>query len=217
MELIEFINKFPTTRKEIDINVIQPNKWNPNLQSDIMFKKEMESIKKFGFIQPILVRQFLDGLEQYEIIDGEHRWRACKELGYTKILVDTIGEISENEAKVLTIIMNRLRGEDDILKRAEIMKEISQGQSSLLELLPYEDREIQEEMRLLDFDFSQFENNQTPEEKDTENLGTACKKAVELQIILQKIYQETNNTKLKLAIEQFKTFVVMLKSYLKCD
>lgn len=63
-----------------------------------------EGIRQFGYYssQPIVVRPKNGG---YEIIKGEHRWRACKQLGYTEIPC-TIVEYSDDEALVQLIAGN---------------------------------------------------------------------------------------------------------------
>lgn len=43
--------------KVVPINAIRPNPWNPNVMSEFMFEKERASIREFGFIDPILVRE----------------------------------------------------------------------------------------------------------------------------------------------------------------
>lgn len=55
---------------------LRPNGWNPNQMSPRQFEAEIESILRFGFIDPITVRE-KDGLE---IVDGEHRWKAWREI-----------------------------------------------------------------------------------------------------------------------------------------
>lgn len=148
------MNNFKTTKKIVPIDHVTPNPWNPNVQSDIIFRKEVESIKELGMLGSILVR---DSAGQYEILDGEHRWKACKELGYTEIAVETLGEIPDEEAKLLTILLNNLRGKDDILKRAAILDQLSQGQ---LQLLPFTEQEIEHTKSLLNFDFSQYDKEE---------------------------------------------------------
>jgi len=62
----------------VDIELVHPNPWNPNVQSDFIYAKTRISILEHGFIDPIKVRQKADG--QYEVIDGEHRWKVAKDL-----------------------------------------------------------------------------------------------------------------------------------------
>ena len=45
----------------------------------VMYAKALESIEHYGFIDPLLVRQVSETI--YQIIDGEHRFRAGSDLG----------------------------------------------------------------------------------------------------------------------------------------
>lgn len=191
------MDKFNTQQFEVDINHIFPNPWNPNRQNDETFDKEKQSITAFGMIDPILVREKEDGT--YEIIDGEHRWRACLELGFTKMKVESIGKIDDSSAKLLTINLNNLRGKDDIFKRAALLKEINLNQLSLLFC---GEEGAKEEMKLLDFDFSQFEKTQVTEEEQ-DKMIEAGKLALSLSNKLRQIHNEVNNTELKLLIEGY--------------
>lgn len=68
----------------IDISRISPSRYQPRE----FFKKEklqelVSSIQEKGVVQPVLVREKSDGV--YELIAGERRFRAVKELGYQTI------------------------------------------------------------------------------------------------------------------------------------
>lgn len=156
--------EFPTKKVVVPIDNVIPNRWNPNVQSDFMFEKGKKAVLEFGFLGAILVRETAG---VYEIIDGEHRWRYLKELGSKECPVETLGEISDNAAKTLTILMNRLRGEDDIEKRSAILNELSKGQ---LSLLPFTEEEIENEKKLFHFDFSEFDKQEDVKEKSTDAL-----------------------------------------------
>lgn len=153
------MNNFKTTKQTVPIDHCEPNPWNPNQQSEELFKKEVASIQELGLLGSILVRE-VAGI--YQILDGEHRWKACKKLGYTEIPVESIGEISDTDAKLLTVLMNNLRGKDDLEKRAKIFEELNKGQ---LQLLPFTDEEIENEKALFKFDFSQYDK-QEPENRN---------------------------------------------------
>jgi len=144
------MNKFNTAKKQVQIDEIMPNPWNPNVQDKATFEKEKKSIQELGMLGSILVRDYFG---KYQILDGEHRWKAAKELGYTEMTVETMGEISDQQAKFLTIHLNNLRGKDDVFKRAAILKELEQGQ---LEMLPWSQEEIENEKQLITFDFAQY-------------------------------------------------------------
>jgi ParB/RepB/Spo0J family partition protein len=66
--------------KIININLIEENTRNPNSMQKHKYTALVENIKRSNgnYKQPILVREKGEG--RYEIIDGAHRYRACKEL-----------------------------------------------------------------------------------------------------------------------------------------
>lgn len=126
----------------VPIDSVVPNQWNPNKQSEYIFEKELTSIKTHGMVQSILVRQ--KGT-QLEIMDGEHRWRAAKQLGFTEISVNNMGEISDQVAQQLTIIMNEVKGKADDQLMAKLVASLAQG-IDLAELeknLPYTKNELE--------------------------------------------------------------------------
>lgn len=180
----ESMQKFSTTKKVVPIDQVVPNKFNPNIQTKQMFEKGVNSVKEFGMLGSILVRE-LAGM--YEIVDGEHRWKYAKELGYKEITIESLGEISEDKLKVLTILLNNLKGKDDIEKRVAIYESLSAGQ---LQLLPFTEEEIENEKKLFKFDFAQYENQTEVVPSDsltkvisfklTEDEWTVVQKALEI-------------------------------------
>jgi len=152
------INKFPTKVIEVGINELVPNKWNPNVQSEKIHESVKKSIERYGMINNLLVREYVG---QYQIIAGEHRWRICKELGYTTLKVDNLGEIKDDDAKALTELLNT-SGEDDPIKQAKLFRELQQNH---LSLFPLTNEEIENKKKLIDFDFSKYEKEEVVEEK----------------------------------------------------
>jgi len=134
----------------VDIDSVEPNTWNPNVQSEFIYQKTRESLLEFGWVDPATIRERDDG--SYEIIDGEHRWkigrelaplikrrgngyfitikddtgeekeyRVNKEWGQGKMPVINLGKIDDDTAKELTVILNNTRGEPDVLKLADLI------------------------------------------------------------------------------------------------
>lgn len=62
----------------LQLSEFGPNDYNPNKMSVVAFEAEIDSICTNGYIDPITVRE-VDGA--YEIVDGEHRHRALREIG----------------------------------------------------------------------------------------------------------------------------------------
>ncbi len=132
----------------VDINLLDANPWNPNEETPLMFDKVRSNIKEFGFIDPVLVRE-KDG--RYQIIDGEHRWRAAKELGFTEVSIQNMGEIHEFDAEFLTVQMNNLRGEDNLVKRGQIFKRLKEQRPELLAMLPLFEDQVNAEIGALEY------------------------------------------------------------------
>lgn len=142
----------------IGITALRPNPWNPNVQSEFIFERERASIREFGFVDPVTVR-VVPGQEGYEIVDGEHRWRAAKAEGYAEIAVMNLGEIPDHVAKRLTVVLNETRGEPDSLKMSELIKSLLIEDESLLAVLPYTDQELKRFIDIASFDLSTLETS----------------------------------------------------------
>jgi len=102
--------------KVVDIDSVQPNKYNPNSMPEHLYEFLKRSMEDIGFIQPIIITK--DNI----IIDGEHRWKALKELGETKIEVKVL-DLTEDEAKRGTINLNLVKGTMDYKLMGKILLE----------------------------------------------------------------------------------------------
>lgn len=131
----------------IELNKIIPNDYNPNMvPEDIMVKLRAEIAHK-GLCEPILVRSRGDG---YEIVDGEHRWRICRELGRKEIPC-IIRDYDDNEAKVKTLQLNYMRGSVIPIKLAHLIHDLNKEANveDLVKRLPYEKVELMDSLELL--------------------------------------------------------------------
>jgi len=89
------------------------------------------SIKESGFNIPILVRPLAEG--KYELIDGEHRIKVVKEMGWSKIPAIVTGA-DENKATILNFLANTARGNQNPMDVAEALAKTSQAGLSTEEL-----------------------------------------------------------------------------------
>jgi ParB/RepB/Spo0J family partition protein len=114
----------PLKQLTVDASLLRPNPWNTNVVSPENELKIEESIKRFkalgGMFKPVIVRELPGGT--YEILGGEHRWRAAVKLGYTEIPVANVGTVSDETAQEIGLVDNGRYGEDDVLRLAELMK-----------------------------------------------------------------------------------------------
>lgn len=111
------------TFARINANELKANPWNPNKMTAFMYEKAVESLKEFGFIAPVVVRQLGPG--SYQIIDGEHRFRAALSIGMTEIPVVIVDGLSEDQAKKLTVVLNELRGQFDPGKLSDLLGDLA--------------------------------------------------------------------------------------------
>ena len=90
------------------VDWIYPNSWNINGMDDKTFNNLVESIREtkgeYLKYKPIKIRKIRE--MYYEIIDGEKRWEACNELGYSHIPA-IVEDVDIETAKVLNVILNR--------------------------------------------------------------------------------------------------------------
>lgn len=126
----------PGKERLLPIGSLRPNRWNPNVMDEGMFAKELASIRKFGFVDPVTVRWVDDG---YEIIDGENRWRAAEKLEMTEIPCWDLGVVPDHVAMQITLVLNEVRGQAEPRKLADLLRDLVSRESkdSLLATLPY--------------------------------------------------------------------------------
>jgi ParB family chromosome partitioning protein len=102
--------------REIDIAAIRPNPYQPRRAFDTEALNELKaSISASGLIQPIVVRSAGAG---YELVAGERRWRAVKELGWTKVPA-VVREVDERTLLVLALVENLQRASLSPIDEAE--------------------------------------------------------------------------------------------------
>ena len=110
--------------KKIPISQIKENSWNPNEIDEFEFSILVQNIKdkRIGYTQPIEVREI--GKDKYEIVDGAHRLRACKEAGSTEVEC-VVSNYDDTQAKLETLAKNKLRGTINIVKAANLIAELN--------------------------------------------------------------------------------------------
>jgi len=136
-----------------------------------MYQKELASLRRFGLVAPLIVRQRpptgtprpgrgrslpSTGSIEYELIDGEHRLRGAKELGFTEVPIWDLGIISDAVAKQLTIVLNETRGSPDPTLLGELLMNLLETElpQDLLEVLPFPEERFTELTKLAEFDWS---------------------------------------------------------------
>ena len=101
---------------EIEPNQLQPGK---NFDEDAL-QELSESIKQFGLIQPIIVK---NKGKYYEIVAGERRWRAARIAGLKEVPV-IIKEYSEKESMEIAIVENLQREDLNPIEEAQAYQKL---------------------------------------------------------------------------------------------
>ena len=163
----------------LELAKVLPNPWNPNKQNDRQYQAEIQSICDNGFVAPILVRKQENN---YQIIDGEHRWRALNEiierglvgkwnvpdLVKSMTIPAIVLEVSDAQAKKLTIIMNETRGQADLAQLGALLADIAPDFGTDLGLgLPYSAPQLAELMSISEFNWDEFADGGQDNDFDT--------------------------------------------------
>ena len=134
------------------LDKIQPQKGQPRQHFDPHAIDELaDSIKQHGLIEPLVVRRLAGG-DNFELIAGERRWRACQRAGLREVLI-VVRDVSAKEAFELALIENVQREDLDPIEFAEaierLMQEYEYTQESLAQRLGKDRSTIANALRLL--------------------------------------------------------------------
>ncbi len=145
------------SRIALDRLVAHPD--NPNRMSKTNFAKLVRNIERTGRYEPLVVRPCPqrnchscpasvcgvnssrnpddDIASCFQIINGHHRWRALRELGY-KTADAIVWDIDDQDADILLATLNRLGGSDILEKKLALLKRLNQRMEvgKLAKLLP---------------------------------------------------------------------------------
>jgi ParB family chromosome partitioning protein len=120
---------------DIPIESIQSPGWNPNQMDEAMRPRLKASIKRFGLVVPLVVRDLGAGI--YETIGGAQRLSVLREIGVSTVPCVMV-PADDIEARLVSQCLNSIQGEDDLGLRAEMMKEVLKQvpEAEVLRLLP---------------------------------------------------------------------------------
>jgi len=111
---------------------------NPNRMTAKQHERLCTSIKKYGFIVPIITNK------DYLVADGEQRLIVARDLGMTHVPVIRL-DVDDVDRRLLRQVLNKLRGEHDLIADAyEFERIISAGhEDELKHLLDLSDSQLE--------------------------------------------------------------------------
>ncbi len=105
--------------QQIEVTRISPNPNQPRkIFNEDSIIKLADSINQYGIIQPLTVRKVG---ENYELVAGERRLRAAKELGLSHVPCVVIA-INEEKSAEISIIENLIREDLNVFEQAEAIE-----------------------------------------------------------------------------------------------
>lgn len=161
----------------LPLTMVEPNPWNPNQMSDRIFQAAQESLLSYGFVTPIVVRPHPEEEGRFQIVDGEHRWRAMRGFvdqglppGASEALKELVAgghipaqvvPMTDAWAKKFTVIANETRGRADAVELGNLLAQLA-ADTSLEDLqkgLPFSQAELEELIQVGEFDWDAYEQN----------------------------------------------------------
>mgnify|MGYP002410909205 FL=1 len=134
----------------VQMDKIRPNPYQPRQEfSEQELRELAQSIRSFGLIQPIVVREVG---EEFQIVAGERRYKACCLLGFSEIPA-LIQEMDDHKAAAIALIENLQRKDLNYFEEARayhtLMGVFGMTQEELARKVGRSQSAIANKMRLL--------------------------------------------------------------------
>jgi DNA modification methylase len=121
--------------KAVPEGKLRLSEYNPRIITKHDFKALVGSIKEFGMVEPIVANK------NSQVIGGHQRLRACRELGMKEIPVFFV-DLTKVKERALNLALNRIHGDWDELKLAEIMDGLNRVEDINLTVTGFSNKEI---------------------------------------------------------------------------
>jgi DNA modification methylase len=118
------------------VDELLPDPANPRRIGDAEMESLTRSLKEFGFVQPVVARR-----EDNVVIGGHQRLLAARRLGWQQVPVVYL-DISQEQAKVLNLALNKISGAWDNQLLARLLSELKEIPDVDLSLAGFSDDEL---------------------------------------------------------------------------
>lgn len=133
--------------EKVKIEDLNSPEWNPRYISQSELGKLKTSLEEFGYVDPIIVNK-----HNMNIVGGNQRYLALKEMGYKEIEVVFVNEPNLEKEKALNIALNKISGDWDNEKLELVLEEIELSDFDVA-LTGFDDVEITELKMENDIDY----------------------------------------------------------------
>ena len=132
----EEVEKKSENLKMVPIEFIKPGPWQPRKIFDkIELESLSSSIKNQGIIQPVILKSVKNSNDEYLLIAGERRWRACQLAKIHEIPAIIRDDVDDQKVAELSLVENIQRSELNPIEEAE-------GYQTLLKKFNYTQEDI---------------------------------------------------------------------------
>ncbi len=130
--------------EKLKVDEINFAPYNPRIISEEMMEDLKTSIKRFGYVEPIIVNK-----RTMNVVGGNQRLQALKDLGIKEVEAVIIDLPLERE-KILNIALNEISGEWDYSKLKEVLDTIED--ELLRDLAGFEEIELFDDLSGVEID-----------------------------------------------------------------
>ena len=111
---------------DVPVDMLRPAQWNVNECDEGTLRRLGASLQRFGVVVPLVVRSVGDA---YEVLSGNQRLRVLREQGAATAPCVEV-QADDARARLLAQTLNRLHGEDDLNKKAALVKDVLDAMSA---------------------------------------------------------------------------------------
>jgi len=135
--------------KRIPIDKLVVHPANSNVMSEDLLVKLRRHIARHGNYESLVVRPHPEKAGHYQLINGHHRKLVLAQMGH-KHADCVVWDISDDETLMLLATVNRLSGQDNPKKRAQLLAVLARrfNDKELLRNLPEKKRQLQKILSL---------------------------------------------------------------------
>ncbi len=108
------------------LDLLREAPWNPNEADEGTLRRLGASLERFGVVVPLVVRSVGDA---YEVLSGNQRLKVLRGQGPTTAPCVEI-QADDARARLLAQALNRVHGEDDLNRKAALVKDILAAMSA---------------------------------------------------------------------------------------
>jgi ParB family chromosome partitioning protein len=136
--------------RELPLSEIEPNRFQPRRAFDPAALEDLKrSLAANGLLQPVVVRETDGG---YELVAGERRWRAARELGWKRIPA-VVRDVDDRTLLTLALVENLQRASlspiDEAVGYDRLVREFGLSQGDIAERVGRDRSTVANAIRLL--------------------------------------------------------------------